>query len=519
MTPSAGRPSIEAAPERDERSGGGNRNTEGDRVMGSSSPALAPPAVSASATSARTLLARTLLEAALGFARRGWRVIPLQWRCVEPDGRAVCSCWRRLRGIDCGRSSCKHPLWDDWPTLATSDTSLIRAWWRCYPLAGCGIATGWQSDGSYLIAIDEDGDNALAELAAANGETVPITWTQTTGRGRHFMFVVPPELLMYVDAIRNRTKLVDGLDVRAAGGLIVASPSVSLSGITYTITHDVEPTPMPTWLFWAIANKQSRRPNANASEKRPTEEDLAARGWPLERRLADGIDRCKRHPPAIEGGRPIGGDAMTWDLALQLVRGLVLPSDTAFDLLRRHYNPVCIPEWSERELQHKVDYAEDDTKVIVPWAYLLPPPNVHVRSAGTEGGNVERDEPTTLSPSMSSFPPPNTNTITVNATSAPREQSRETARIEFCGVKRTHNGKHALRVLVLDGSHTGLEKPWWLDWPANERSANKWRHIAIALGLDEIRDPLRDTRCKRVCAELVRQADGSVEIRRVWPLP
>lgn len=503
-------PSVEHVPER----GSESVCTEGDTVVGPS--ASAPPSAPASA-SASAPAAPSLLEAAISYTRRGWRVIPLQWRRVEADGTAVCSCWRR---IDCGRNSCKHPVFKNWPEIASTDLDLVTKWWCAFPLGNIGIATGWQPDGTtYLIALDEDRDGALAELAAQHGEELPATWTQATGRGRHHIFTVAAELLYAVDAIRNRTRISDGLDVRAHGGLVVAAPSVSIAGAPYTITHDVPPAPIPSWLFWAIANKRSRSANVKMNASRPIEAELPL---PLDVRIADGIERCKRHAPAVDGR---GGDATTFELTLQLVRGLVLPTDTAFELLWQHYNGRCVGPWSETELRHKIDYAEHS--VSVPWGYLLPPAtNANVNAAAEANG------PTMLSPSVHTLPPSlppsfprpqqlppaTSNTISLPTTSRPRTETREIATIQFCG-RRRRNGDHALNLLVLDGTHVGAEIPWWLDWPANERSQNKWHHLAIALGLDEIRDTLRDTHGKRVLCELITKANGSVVPRRVFPLP
>lgn len=529
----------------------GEQRTEGDTVLGSTSipsetsgststttpisgSATAPggglnraPAFAAAiATAARLAAARraALIAAVIGYAERGWLVIALQWP-KEVDGLVVCSCWRWAKGIDCGRRSCKHPLWDNWPDIATTDVSKLKAWWRKFGVANVGLAMGYQPGGFYLVAIDEDAPGALAALAAEHGEPIPPTWTQKTGRGTHFMFVVPPELMIYVDAIRNRTKVVNGLDIRAQNGLIVASPSTSLSGATYTITNDIAPAPLPVWLFWLIADRgrAARVRAASSNNQRPAEEALTLT---LDARIADGIARCLRHPPAIDGS---GGNATTWSLVLALVRGLVLPRKVALDLLLTHYNNRCVGPWTDDALDEKSVFAEE--KATSAWGFLLPcvdvassnlnavPAAASASASAPTSAAAAVDELNTVSPSVRQVSPstPVSNIISVAAPPTRPVETREIATVRFRGTERRGvNGQHALRLQVVDGTHAGLTKRWPLDWPRTDRSAERLRHLAAALDLDEIRDPLRDTWDKTVRAELVKTTDGTVEVRRVF---
>ena len=60
--------------------------------------------------------------------------------------------------------------------------------------------------------------------------------------------------------------------------------------------------------------------------------------------------------PAISGQ---GGHDRTYTVACRLVIGFNLSKDDALDVLRE-YNKGCKPEWSERELEHKVDDADKE---------------------------------------------------------------------------------------------------------------------------------------------------------------
>jgi hypothetical protein len=77
----------------------------------------------------------SLLEAALGYARIGWRVFP----CHSPNGQR-CSCGKPL-GRDEGECAAKHPRtlngWKD----ATTDEAQILKWWGMWPDASIGSPT------------------------------------------------------------------------------------------------------------------------------------------------------------------------------------------------------------------------------------------------------------------------------------------------------------------------------------------------------------------------------------------
>ena len=71
----------------------------------------------------------------------------------------------------------------------------------------------------------------------------------------------------------------------------------------------------------------------------------------VEQRAIAYLNAC---PPAISGQN---GHAKAFEVAQALVNGFQLDGQTAFRLLSQHYNHRCEPEWSERELRHKVSEA------------------------------------------------------------------------------------------------------------------------------------------------------------------
>jgi Bifunctional DNA primase/polymerase, N-terminal len=141
-----------------------------------------------------------LLEAALGYAARGIPAYPAHWPRPIPGGTSLaCSC---SRGPACDRPA-KHPLVRHGVKDATTDPDRISGWWRRWPQANLGLATGICFD-----ALDIDGPDGLAALGqlqqtAALQLTGPLV--ATGGGGWHAWFTptglgnCPPRGLTHVD--------------------------------------------------------------------------------------------------------------------------------------------------------------------------------------------------------------------------------------------------------------------------------------------------------------------------------
>ena len=132
-----------------------------------------------------------LLAAAQGYASCGWAVFPLV------PGQ-------------------KRPLTDHGFKDATTDSAKISRWWKKYPDANIGVATG---NISGLIVVDIDDPRSTAALRKLTGNTVTRT-SQTQSGGWHLFFKHPGIEL------GNRTKFLPGIDLRGDGGYVVAPPSI-----------------------------------------------------------------------------------------------------------------------------------------------------------------------------------------------------------------------------------------------------------------------------------------------------
>ncbi len=181
-----------------------------------------------------------LLEYVLWYPSLGWRIIP-----VHTIHENACTCGNK----DCD-SAGKHPLTRHGVKDATSDLSIINTWWKKWPDANIGIATG---KGSGIVVLDIDhhsgGEKSLEKLLSKNKLPVTIE-TITGGGGRHIFFKHPGDKV-----VENKVDLngYPGIDVRADGGYIVAPPSLHRSGKRYKFENlkspsDVGVANLPPWL-------------------------------------------------------------------------------------------------------------------------------------------------------------------------------------------------------------------------------------------------------------------------------
>lgn len=198
------------------------------------------------------------LDAALGYAARGWRVLPLHW----PTSAETCSC-QELAGAKTCTHIGKHPLTRNGVRAATTDEARIRAWWKRFPRANVAIATGAGPRGG-LVVLDVDprhlGDESLDLLTDVHGRLPDTVQSCTGGGGLHYLFAYDPVAVGRVPC--SQGKLGVGVDVCGDDGYIVAPPSVHQCGRTYgwelaSEPDDVTLAEVPAWLL-ALARGAAR---------------------------------------------------------------------------------------------------------------------------------------------------------------------------------------------------------------------------------------------------------------------
>ena len=176
-----------------------------------------------------------MIRDALILATRGMHVFP----CV-PRGKTP---------------ACEHGLKD-----ATTDSDVIRQWWRSEPKYNIAIASGAAS-GVFVVDIDSaDAESALRRLEDEHG-ALPPTVEAITGKGRHLYFLWPG-----VPVRNSASKVAPGIDVRGDGGYILAPPSIHPSGRAYAWSVDTANSfaEAPEWLLAKITDRTNGNGHAPA---------------------------------------------------------------------------------------------------------------------------------------------------------------------------------------------------------------------------------------------------------------
>lgn len=179
-------------------------------------------------------------DAARTYAQRGWFVFPLHGII---DSSCTCGCY------ECS-SPGKHPLVRRGLYEGTTDTETIEKWWRRWPHANIGLATGHDSG---LLVIDIDLPKAEGSMQRLEGldRELPATLTaRTGGGGLHYYFSHPDRVLPNTTGrLPGVDKDLPGIDVRAHGGYVVAPPSVHHSSGKYLwVDANVGLTDLPDWI-------------------------------------------------------------------------------------------------------------------------------------------------------------------------------------------------------------------------------------------------------------------------------
>jgi len=165
-----------------------------------------------------------MIELALHYAKNGWPVFPLVAGGKVP---AI----RKERG--------GHGCLD-----ATLDANRIETWWREYPEANVGIATGRRSG---LLVIDVDPRKTEKWLESVHTLALPQTFTvRTWSRGWHVYLKFAGDARITIGS-----NLLPGVDWRGNRGYVVAAGSI-VNGAIYEIAKNVAIAQAPESLLERI---------------------------------------------------------------------------------------------------------------------------------------------------------------------------------------------------------------------------------------------------------------------------
>lgn len=258
----------------------------------------------------------TRLDQALALARAGLRV------CLthSVDGDGACSC---------GKAECaargKHPILPRWQKVSTDDEQVLRDQFNSLRVAdpNLSIALGEQSDGRYLVSIDEDDADRMSELVAKHGE-LPPTMSGASPRGAHMFYALP------VDTPRGRVKNITGVgdkpgvDLKAEGGQVVVygrNAGGEYAGFDPTVPVTDLP---PAWVLRILAPV---KPPKDAHEYTPQTLREDARAKSRYRKYLDAavIGECRLLARTVEGQRNTAAYRVAFSL-FSLANGMHLPA-------------------------------------------------------------------------------------------------------------------------------------------------------------------------------------------------
>ncbi len=270
----------------------------------------------------------TPFEGALAAVQLGWHVFPLA------RGSKLPAIPRNMGGKGCLDATLDRAQLDTWNVVPNLNWGI-----------GCGP--------SNLVVIDIDPKNG--GTAAVLDQLPPSFTVRTPSGGWHVYFA---------GQAANRQGLLPGVDVRGAGGYVVAPGSVLADG-GYRIERLLPVAPAPEWLLGAIGAPRPLQPSDVHGE--PPEGMVRGPTW-----LAEARAHLRNLPPAVKGE----GGAKLFAAAALLQRGWLLDRASADALLREEYNPRCTPPWDfsvrseASNWEHTLDRAV--THSDVPWGENRP---------------------------------------------------------------------------------------------------------------------------------------------------
>lgn len=281
-----------------------------------------------------------MLGAALGYLKRGWSVLPI---CAPSPGGGC-----RQHGDGC-KSPGKTPLvpWKEYQEHLPSEDD-VRLWYRRWPTANIGLATGAVSG---VVVIDADSESAIQfVLGRGEGELASAPMV-TTGKGAHWYVEHPGE------DVHNFARKWPGVDFRGDGGYVLVPPSLHYSGRRYAwhaTPEDMGGLPeAPAWLMDALRHK----PTAGNGDRSDTGERLDLDAF------VEGIGEGSRQDKLFRLACKLRGDAMSLEYARLMLLGAAgackppYPEDETLAIVERVWAtyPEGVPDH-----RHGVFLDEDD---------------------------------------------------------------------------------------------------------------------------------------------------------------
>jgi hypothetical protein len=267
------------------------------------------------------------LDAARECLRRGWPVLPV------PYGTKI-------------------PVIKNWPALRLTEADLEKYFSGD---TNIGLILG---EASGLLDVDLDCDEARA-LADDYLPPTLAKWGRPGAPNSHRLYYGKGVTTQQHRDPKTRKMIVE---LRSTGCQSLIHPSVHPSGEVYTPLAGEPDKVYGPELACCIGHLseaviEMRYGEAFLETLRTTKAIVPpppSRCVPdddVERRA---IAYLAKMPPAISGQ---GGHAATYGAAVRMAHGFGLSPDRALQILLEHYNPRCVPPWTVKELEHKVNDA------------------------------------------------------------------------------------------------------------------------------------------------------------------
>jgi hypothetical protein len=215
-----------------------------------------------------------LLEAALSYSAEGYLVFPCKPRSKVP--------------------ATEHGFYD-----ATKDEETIRGWWEENPRYNVAIRTGTESN-LVVLDVDEGGRDTLEDLFYGWGTTIVKTCD-----GYHSYFQHPG------GNVRCKTAFLEGLDLKADGGYVLAPPSLHPDGPQYEWVAGSFDKPLEECPSWLVTPDDVNAISTGVTMADVETEEVT---WLWERRIPYGKITL------LEGDPDNGKSLISMDLAARVSR-------------------------------------------------------------------------------------------------------------------------------------------------------------------------------------------------------
>lgn len=257
-----------------------------------------------------------------------------------------------------------------WGKIRPTEASL-RAFFHANPKCGLGLKLG-KAAGLIDLEVD-DPETGEATLQALFSGDILATRGWLASRGRHLGYRWDDRLAAFGSVIENDPRF-PGLGLRFGSAddseasqiqsvcppspITIQSESGPTAGSPREWNGVEEVAQLPECFFENVARRLLEPPISNPSPTGPRPGPgcvvppiPAPTALDAEQRAIAYLAAC---PPAISGQ---GGHDTTFGVICRVGPGFNLPKDVAARILNDHYNPKCVPKWSEKEIAHKVEDA------------------------------------------------------------------------------------------------------------------------------------------------------------------